>query len=137
MTNERISQVTAIARAIADETRVRLLMALRGRELCVCQLQAVVDLAPSTVSEHLLLLRQAGLVKARKAGRWVYYALSDREGGQQVRATLQWLEQNLASDPTISADNAQILRLQSLPADEQCCVPAKVPGGAPTGGIST
>jgi len=120
MTNERISQVTTIAKAIADETRVRLLMALRGRELCVCQLQAVVDFAPSTVSEHLLLLRQAGLVKARKAGRWVYYALSDREGGQQVRATLQWLEQNCSNDPMIVDDERRLQEILSMKPDELC-----------------
>lgn len=124
MTNERLSQLTAIARAIADETRVRLLMALRGRELCVCQLQALVELAPSTVSEHLLQLRQAGLVKTRKAGRWVFYALSDRESGQQVRATLQWLEQNLCADGAILADEQRLMQILSMRPEELCGLPA-------------
>jgi len=63
-------------KALADENRVRLLFALRGGELCVCQLIALLDLAPSTVSKHLTILRAARLADSRKDGRWMYYRLS-------------------------------------------------------------
>ena len=63
----------AIAKALADENRVRLLLALQKQELCVCQLIELIGLAPSTVSKHMSILRQARLVEARKEGRWVYY----------------------------------------------------------------
>ena len=63
----------AIAKALADENRVRLLLALQKQELCVCQLIELMGLAPSTVSKHMSILKQARLVEARKQGRWVYY----------------------------------------------------------------
>lgn len=64
-------------RALADENRIRILMALRGRQLCVCQVTAFLDLAPSTTSKHLSILRQARLIESNKQGRWVYYRLAD------------------------------------------------------------
>jgi len=65
-----------VLKALADETRLRALCALRGGELCVCQLIALLELAPSTVSKHLSILRAARLVESRKEGRWIYYRLS-------------------------------------------------------------
>ncbi len=65
-----------VLKALADETRLRALCALRGGELCVCQLIALLELAPSTVSKHLSVLRSARLVDSRKEGRWMYYRLS-------------------------------------------------------------
>ena len=67
----------AITGALADENRVRALLALRGGELCLCQVVELLQLAPSTVSKHMSILRQAGLVRARKEGRWMYYRLPD------------------------------------------------------------
>ena len=57
-----------ITKALADENRVRMLMALRGGELCVCQITELFGLAPSTMSKHLSMLFQAGLVESRKDG---------------------------------------------------------------------
>ncbi len=65
-----------VLKALGDENRLRSLLALRDRELCVCQIVAMLDLAPSTVSKHLQILKDAGLVTARKKGRWVYYHMS-------------------------------------------------------------
>ena len=62
-----------ITKALADETRVRILMALRDGELCVCQITELFGMAPSTISKHLSILFQAGLVESRKTERWVYY----------------------------------------------------------------
>ena len=65
-----------VLKALADENRLRMLRALQDGELCVCRLIALLDLAPSTVSKHLSLLRAARLVESRKEGRWLYYRLS-------------------------------------------------------------
>ena len=69
-------------RALGDESRMRAVLALRQGELCVCQIVELLELAPSTVSEHLRILKEAGLVKGRKKGRWVYYRIvgSDAAG---------------------------------------------------------
>jgi len=60
-------EVMDVLKALADENRARLLFALRGGELCVCQLIALLDLAPSTVSKHLTILRAARLISAALA----------------------------------------------------------------------
>ena len=63
-------------KALADESRLRALYALKGGELCVCQIMALLELGPSTVSKHLSILRSARLVDSRKEGRWMHYRLS-------------------------------------------------------------
>lgn len=66
----------AFAKAFADPTRLRVVAALRGHELCVCELCDALEATQSTLSTHLTLLRQVGLVQTRKEGRWIYYRLS-------------------------------------------------------------
>ena len=63
--------------ALADPNRVRLISALFGRELCVCDLAAVLGMSQSAVSHQLRYLRALRLVRARKEGRVVYYNLDD------------------------------------------------------------
>ncbi|MEY4385928.1 MAG: hypothetical protein RLY20_1211 [Verrucomicrobiota bacterium] len=67
----------AITKARSDPGRVRILLALRKGELCVCQITELFGLAPSTVSKHLSILTQAGLTLSRKDERWVYYRLPE------------------------------------------------------------
>ena len=61
--------------ALADETRLRIIDRLRDGEECVCNLTGPLDIAQSRLSFHLRTLKDAGLVRDRRAGRWVYYAL--------------------------------------------------------------
>ncbi|MDR3503774.1 MAG: metalloregulator ArsR/SmtB family transcription factor [Legionella sp.] len=67
-----MEHILTIARALADENRVRLLLALRDKEVCVCQLIELLQLAPSTVSKHMSILKQARLMTGKKKGRWMY-----------------------------------------------------------------
>ena len=67
-----------IAKALSDENRIRIVMALRGRELCVCQVTGLLDLSPSTTSKHLSILRQARLIDSNKKGKWVYYTVPEK-----------------------------------------------------------
>lgn len=85
----------AITKALSDETRVRALMCLVGGELCVCQLIDVLGLSPSTVSKHMSILQQAGLVERRKDGRWHYYDLAGEDAPPVVRQALQWTLRSL------------------------------------------
>jgi ArsR family transcriptional regulator len=65
-----------IIKALSDETRLRILKLLWGRkELCVCELEATLDLSQSKVSRHLTVLRSAGLVDDRREGLWIFYSL--------------------------------------------------------------
>jgi ArsR family transcriptional regulator len=62
--------------ALSDERRLRILEALRGGELCVCDLQAELGMAQSLLSFHLKALRDAGLVRVRRSGRWAHYSIN-------------------------------------------------------------
>lgn len=87
----------AITKALSDESRVSALMALCGGELCVCQLIEILGLAPSTVSKHMAILRQAGLVDARKEGRWMYYRLPEQPE-TCIAEAIAWARSCLARD---------------------------------------
>ena len=98
-----------IARALTDENRVRILMALEGRELCVCQVTGFLDLSPSTTSKHLSILRQARLIESRKKGKWVYYR---QAGGNDalpvVRDALEWVKSGVGASSLVAEDEARI-----------------------------
>jgi len=66
-------------KALGDETRLRILALLAERELCVCEILAVLELPQSTVSRHLAILRRAGWVLDRRQGSWMYYRLVEDE----------------------------------------------------------
>lgn len=72
-----IDAASAFLTAIGDPTRLRIVAALAIRELCVCDLAATLGLSQSAVSHQLRLLRRLGIVRSRRAGRLVYYALDD------------------------------------------------------------
>lgn len=134
MTNSTSYTSVDIAKALGDDTRLRLLLACEGREVCVCQLQALVGLAMSTVSQHLAQLRRVGLLEGRKQGRWMYYRMADPESAEihpsvcaglelalsgafgiaQYGRDREWLGEILAVDPEA---------LCRLLKDEGCCTP--------------
>ncbi len=68
-----------IFKALGEQNRLRAVLALRGKELCVCQIVELLQLAPSTVSKHLAILKDAGVIVARKHGRWIYYSLAESD----------------------------------------------------------
>lgn len=70
------ADTATVFHALSDETRLAVLDLLRGGEQCVCDLQSAVGAAQSRLSFHLRVLKDAGLVTDRKAGRWSYYALN-------------------------------------------------------------
>ncbi|MBF0528085.1 MAG: winged helix-turn-helix transcriptional regulator [Deltaproteobacteria bacterium] len=110
----------SIAKALGDERRVRVLMVLQGRELCVCQIIDFLGLAPSTVSKHMSILRQARLVKARKQGRWMHYRLPGSEASEAVKSALSWLKQSLADNPVIEEDEIRVVGLIRKHDEKYC-----------------
>ena len=112
--------IVNITKALADESRLRVLMALGGGELCVCQIVAMLGLAPSTVSKHMYLLRQAGLVEARKDGRWVYFHLAGAGTDKAAREAVRWVQRHLANDPQISQDAKTLKAVLKMSPEELC-----------------
>lgn len=74
---ETVAAQAAVLKALANEKRLRILGALREGERCVCELQAILEAPQSTVATHLRTLKDAGLVRSRKSGRWSYYRVAD------------------------------------------------------------
>jgi len=74
---ETVAAQYPVFRALANEDRLRILDALRDGERCGCELMVLVDAPQSTVATHLRKLRDAGLVKSRKKGKWNYYRIAD------------------------------------------------------------
>lgn len=95
-------------KALADGNRVRALVALRDRELCVCRIIELLRLAPSTVSKHLTILKQAGLIEGRKESRWMHYRLSDNPATVK---TLEWVFELLKNSPEIQADQRRLAEI--------------------------
>ena len=94
----------AITKALSDPNRVRILLALRRGELCVCQITELFGFAPSTVSKHLSILHHAHLILSRKSERWVYYRLPDKTAPATVRAALDWVRKSLVNTDEAAAD---------------------------------
>ena len=109
-----------ITKALADENRLRMLMALQHGEVCVFQITELMVLAMSTVSKHLSILYQAGLVNARKEGRWVYYSLPGKEAPPPIRAALEWVDSSLAESDQAAADAKRLKQVLKINPTELC-----------------
>lgn len=114
-----MKEFMSIARALSDENRVRILMFLRHGDLCVCQIIEMLGLAPSTVSKHLSILRQADLIDSHKKGRWVYYHLASLPS-PVVAAALQWIQESLAEDRKTLEDDLVLERVKKACLVDLC-----------------
>jgi len=85
---------------------------LQIKPLCVCEITAVLDLAPSTVSKHLTLLRDAGLIEDKKEGRWVTYMISPEGFSPYADEINNLLSQWLTDDSVIQADAGKVERVE-------------------------
>jgi DNA-binding transcriptional ArsR family regulator len=109
-----------ITKALADENRLRAVMALQDGELCVCQITEFLGLAMSTVSKHLSILYQAGLVDARKEGRWMYYSLAGKEAPNAAREGVAWVRRSLARSDRIAEDAKRLKKVLAVDVGELC-----------------
>ena len=109
-----------ITKALADENRLRMLMALKGGEVCVCQLTELMGLAMSTVSKHLSILYQAGLVNARKEGRWMYYSLPGKGAPTATREAVAWVRRSLDGQERIGEDGKRLKKVLAMDVGELC-----------------
>jgi ArsR family transcriptional regulator len=116
-------ELEAALKAAGDPTRTRILKLLEAGPLCVCQVQAVLGLAPSTVSKHLTLLKSAGLVTDRRDGRWIHYALATEERNLHARAVLALLRGPLDREPSILEDRRRLRSVKAVPVEALCALP--------------
>ena len=107
-----MKKVLTITKALADENRLRALGMLWNGELCVCRIIEMLQLAPSTVSKHMSILKQAGLVETRRAGKWTYYRLVDEADGPAENEVVSWLLRQLKNDPKFIADSVRLTEIR-------------------------
>jgi ArsR family transcriptional regulator len=74
-----MEELTTIFKALSDETRLRIIKLLEQGELCVCDITAALDMVQPKVSFHLGTLKDAGLIKDRKQGKWIHYSLNEKD----------------------------------------------------------
>lgn len=114
-----MNEFMGVCKALSDQNRVRAIMALKGRELCVCQIIALLGLAPSTVSKHMSILRNAKLVESRKAGLWMHYRLPDSPS-LQIRKAIDWVCGSLENNETVKKDGAQLKKILKMDPEDIC-----------------
>lgn len=114
-----MERYTALLKVLADPTRLTLFKLLLHQELCVCQLQGLLGVSQPAISQHIARLREAGLLRERRAGSWTYY----QGDFGRAAAGLGELLTFLASDPASSAEVAQMLNLVTLMDPDDLCGP--------------
>ena len=87
-----ISAAAELFRALGDENRLRILELLKDRELCAGELLKSLSIVQSTLSHHMKILVESGLVICRKQGKWSYYSISPERGAQLNRLLERWLQ---------------------------------------------
>ena len=108
-----------LIKALADRHRVRALLALPGQELCLCNLQDLLGLVPSSVSRHMSILQEAGFVTSRKKGKWTYFSLVPLDEDTPCAGLLRWVLENLENDPATQADRERVRQLKKKDS-ERC-----------------
>lgn len=92
----KLDEALGIFRAFSDRTRLRIFLLLLDSELCVGELMALLKIEQSLISHQLRGLRQAGLVEARRSGRWIYYRIPAGCRKQLEPAFREWFREELA-----------------------------------------
>ncbi|MGA9538556.1 MAG: metalloregulator ArsR/SmtB family transcription factor [Desulfobacterales bacterium] len=92
-----------VMKALSDPNRVKMVKMLQRRVMCVCELQGALGLAQSTVSKHLKIIEEAGMITYLKDGLWVNYRLADGAKNQYVASLLGNLRHWLEDDSEVEA----------------------------------
>jgi ArsR family transcriptional regulator len=91
-----------VMKALSDPNRIKIIKLLQQKTMCVCELQGALKIAQPSVSKHLKLLEEAGLVDYKKEGLWVNYYLADGKASPYAASLLGNLKHWLENDPEIS-----------------------------------
>jgi len=100
-------------KALSEEMRLRIMMLLAHGELCVCDLMAIFDESQSKVSRHLAYLKHSGLVKSRRAGKWMHYSLRESLDST-IDMQLIFMKQEFAKLPVFLEDEKKLNDVKKL-----------------------
>ncbi len=113
-------EILAVMKALADANRLRIVVALQGRELCLCQVVELLGLANSTVSRHLSILHHARIVDSRKEGRWNYFRLGEPAESPPATAAVAIVARALARDKKIRDDGKRLRQILKMDPELLC-----------------
>ncbi len=122
MKEQKLKQTTKIAKALADENRIRILCLLKNKkDLCVCEITDIIGLAQPTISSHLKLLENADLIESFKDGLWVNYNISSSLDSFSSEF-IEVLYKNLKNDIQIKIDeeNAKKINRDAICRKKAC-----------------
>jgi ArsR family transcriptional regulator len=108
---DEMKQFIRVMKALSDPNRVKVMKMLIEKELCVCEMTALLGLAQPTVSKHLKILEDAGLVESWKQGAWVNYRLAAGDDSPYAGAMLAHLREWLQEDEAIKDILAELPRV--------------------------
>ena len=106
-----LQEKTKLFKALSDQNRLRILKMLQSKHLCVCEITEILQLATSTVSKHLSILRDAGFIIEQKEGKWVNYKINPTSGDQRVSSILTSLDFWIEDDEIISIDKKKLQKV--------------------------
>jgi len=110
-------ELVKIFKALSDASRIRILKMLEVRPLCVCEITEVLQLATSTVSKHLSILRDAGYIIDQKEGKWVNYYLNRDQNSDYVQHLLPLIRTWLPANETVLNDRKKV---QTVDRNQLC-----------------
>jgi len=102
-----------VFKALGDSNRLRILSMLSERSLCVCEINSVLNISMSTISSHLKILRNAGLVTSEKDGRWIFYSVCEKD---QIITDI--IKQSVAFVSNESETKSDLQKLKSVSPDK-------------------
>ena len=100
-----------IFKALSDKNRIRILKMLQKKSLCVCEITDTLKLAGSTVSNHLKILAETGLIISYKDGKWINYSINSNPENNLATSALLYLQFVLEDDDTILKDRTAISKV--------------------------
>ena len=113
-----MKQFIRVMKALSDPNRVRIIKILETKQLCVCELQDLVGLAQSTVSKHLKVLEEAGLVDYHKEGSWFIYRLSEGEESDYAGAMLERMKDKVEEEENLAQAYGDMAQVNTSVEDE-------------------
>ena len=109
-----MNENVTIFKALSDPNRLRILKALQLRVLCVCELRELLNLANSTVSQHLKILKETGFIIEEKDGKWVNYKINPSPSDERISTVLSSLDFWMKDENTIERDKSKVSELDRI-----------------------
>ena len=119
----RLEDFAKVFKALGEPSRLRIFRALSGGEKCVCELEALLEMSQPRISQHLKVLREAGLVKERRDGWWVYYRINDELLSTAFPDFLSRFKQGLQAWPDAAQEVERLAGLANNPTVAACRLP--------------